>query len=154
MRIDRCLALIVAGVAVPLLGLSLMMFPVRLIHLRGDGVREALVGRKVVTGDQLNLFEQTRTTTLGWHETAGAWTDLAMGAMSRKDYLKVREREERALALAPANPYGWAALAYVLLQTEGPTTRAKEALRLSVLTGPQERKLASSRRNIAKRLLP
>ncbi len=53
------------------------------------------------------------------------------------------------LALAPANSFAWARLAYVELARGGPSTAVTEALKMSMLTAPYEPRLLYSRLDLS-----
>ncbi|MDP6832675.1 MAG: hypothetical protein QF512_17095, partial [Alphaproteobacteria bacterium] len=55
------------------------------------------------------------------------------------------EALKTGLSKSPANPYAWARLAYLGLRLEGEVVDAKDALIMSLFTGPFERSLVHSR---------
>lgn len=67
-------------------------------------------------------------------------------------YQRAEASVEEGLLLAPADPYAWARLAYLRLKKGGRKSGAREALMMSMLTGPYEKRLAKSRIQYAIRL--
>ena len=67
-------------------------------------------------------------------------------------YQRAEASVEEGLLLAPAAPYAWARLAYLRLKNGGRNSGAREALSMSFLTGPYEKRLATSRIQYAIRL--
>ncbi len=67
-------------------------------------------------------------------------------------YQRAEGSVEEGLLLAPAAPYAWARLAYLRLKNGGRNSGAREALMMSMLTGPYEKRLATIRIQYAIRL--
>ena len=91
--------------------------------------------------------------------TDRAVTEIALAKASpsrsveRADwYERAQASVEEGLLLAPADPYAWARLAYLRLKKGGRKRGAREALMMSMLTGPYEKRLAKSRIQYAIRL--
>ena len=84
--------------------------------------------------------------------TDRAVTEIALAKASpsrsveRADwYQRAEASVEEGLLLAPADPYAWARLAYLRLKKSGRKSGAREALMMSFLTGPYEKRLALNR---------
>ena len=128
--------------AVPPLGAHLIMLP-------GDGTRDALLAENPVDDETLDRFMHQRRRALGWQSSNAAYDDLAMAALRRATLDPAIEAQKEALALSPADPYGWGRLAYLFMLTEGPSDEAARALTHSIETGPYEPHLMASRASSA-----
>ena len=67
-------------------------------------------------------------------------------------YQRAEGSVEEGLLLAPAAPYAWARLAYLRIKNGGWKSGVREALSMSFLTGPYEKRLATIRIQYAIRL--
>lgn len=152
------LACVLLVVALPKLGARLMMLP-------GDEVRQAfLEDKQSVANKELAAWARTRERALFFGRTSGIASDLSMitleqamrkglnPATAKDDIENAIQWQEKALAKAPADSYGWSQLAYMRLITEGPTERAAWALTNAIDTNPFEPWLMVSRINMALRL--
>ncbi len=127
--------------------------------LPGDPVLNAIQSGDDVRDSELEDLASSRAAALGWIESGRAWTDLGLAQMrlANKAGLDGGRRllEEsvsslrRGLALAPANSFAWARLAYVELARGGPSTAVTEALNMSMLTAPYEPRLLYSRLDLS-----
>jgi predicted Zn-dependent protease len=100
----------------------------------------------------LQHFLHTRERALHWRSLSVIYDDLAMGALARakrnglprEELQAAKDWQQQALALSPADPYGWARLAFLDLLT-GDRDDAARALAHSIETGPHEPRLLVSR---------
>ena len=144
------------------LGLALIWLAVprtvgAFLNLPGDPVLEAMQTGRPVSNEELHRFVLSRERSLKWVDDGRAWSDLGLAHLrlaelsgydtfSGVGYLAAStEALKTGLSKSPANPYAWARLAYLGLRQEGEGIDAKEALIMSLFTGPFERSLVDSR---------
>lgn len=148
--IALCLGLVLLWLAIPRTVVAFMNLP-------GDPVRQAIQTGGPVTGDDLHGLVSSRENALQWNNGGRIWADLGLAYMllarqagyatvAGTDYLEMSAKAiETGLSKAPADPYAWTRKSFIDLQLEGPGRSAKNALILSLFTGPYERSLAHSR---------
>jgi hypothetical protein len=149
----RTVPLLLAALAVLILALAIPSLMARLIMLPGDAAREALLQGAAVSDEALQNFLRTRRAALQWRATNDIYDDLAMATLAeakrnglpRDEVRAALDWQQQALALSPADPYGWARLAFLYLLTEGPSDNAAHALAHSIEAGPHEPRLLISR---------
>jgi len=149
--------LIGVSLGVSLLWLSIPRTMAAFLNLPGDPVLENIQLGKPVTIDDLNNFVSSRKNSLEWVESGRTWTDLGLAYLQLAKQVgydteegteytaKSAQALKAGLSLAPASPYAWARLAFLGLQPQNYGIDAKHALIMSLLTGPFERRLASTR---------
>lgn len=128
--------------------------------LPGDPVLEAIRLGEQVSVSELELLASSRQAGLAWIESGRGWTDLGLAQLRRVKNAGTWTAEgqrlldesasslRHGLALAPANPFAWARLAYVELVRGGPSKTVVEALKMSMSTGTHEPHLLFSRLNL------
>jgi hypothetical protein len=153
------------ALAVVLLLLAAPSLGARLQQAANNDARQNLMEGKPVTEADLIAWMKTGMKSLAWRRTGKTLDELAMvavahsrlsstkGDVAKKALNQAQEWEHEALERAPANTYGWARLAYTLLQTEGYTPTAAKALTLSLETQRYEPSLMVSRLGLAIALL-
>ena len=132
--------------------------------LPGDPVLEAIQWGEQVRVSDLELLTSSREAGLAWIESGRGWTDLGLAqlrlvrnagtwtAEGQRLLDQSASSLRHGLALAPANPFAWARLAYVELVRGGPSNAVAEALKMSIATGTQEPHLMFSRLNLCLRV--
>jgi hypothetical protein len=123
----------------------------RMALLPGDEARDALLSRGTSAEATLDTLNSTRRRALTWRATSETCNDLALYDLTRARRAEAgsnpppqeiwREAirwQSRALGRAPADTYGWARLAYMMMQTEGLTDATAATLAHSFDTGPYE----------------
>ena len=123
--------------------------------LPGDPVLDTIQRGVEVPSSDLEDLASSREAALGWIESGRAWTDLGLAQVRLAERAGLdggrRLLDEsvtslrRGLALAPANSFAWARLAYAELGRRGPSTTVTEALKMSMLTASYEPRLLFSR---------
>ena len=127
--------------------------------LPGDPVLNAIQSGDDVRNSDLEDLASSREAALGWIESGREWTDLGLAQMRLAERAGpdggARLLDEsatslrRGLALAPANSFAWARLAYVELGRGGPSPAVIEALKMSMLTASYEPRLLYSRLDLS-----
>ncbi|HEV7372226.1 hypothetical protein [Arenibaculum sp.] len=125
--------------------------------LPGDPVLHAIRTGGAWDGDGLDRLVETRERAGRWSGDGRLLTDLALAQMLQADppaspdagNARLWERAEAnlraGLARSPASPHAWARLAQVQLVNGRPADEVVKALRMSLMTGRNERELALPR---------
>ena len=110
-------------------------------------------GLKKLHNAQRSIIER-RSPGSGYSEMA--ITEMAMAKNAPvnsvkqiKLYKRAEISVEQGLLSAPADPYAWARLAFLRLKNKGVDSDAHQALMMSILTGPREKRLVLVRVNYA-----
>lgn len=127
----------------------------RLIELPGNDAREKMIKGASLSPEELTEIYETRRRTAEWYPLSASLNDLAMVLIEKartagaEDAVKLLAEAEywqrKALALSPADPFGWFRLAYLIYRAEGPSARVAEAWRQSMINGPFEPRLIQAR---------
>lgn len=147
------------------IAILLIMFGVpslfaRLVMLGGDESRLDLLGGATLSSEALARVEESRRRAAAWFPENTLLNDLALVALNKAGrtdneqataFLREAEMwERRALAVSPADPFGWYRLSYLFYAADGgPTDRAVAAWRQSMATGPYEYALIFPRLEMA-----
>jgi hypothetical protein len=123
----------------------------RVVSLPGDGARDVLLSRGTLTDTALRTLGGTRLRAMTWRATAEIYNDMALYDLTRarrtetennpssqETWREAIQWQSRALGRAPADTFGWARLAYMMMQTEGLTDATAATLTHSFETGPYE----------------
>lgn len=149
------LALLVLGLAVPRLLGAWAMLPGNPVY---DAMRPG--GSRPDFAD-LRALMDSRIQALRWIDDPAAWAQLgaAQAALARRAgtrtpeglrfVLESIESHRASLALAPADPYAWLRLANMTARIEGYSENVAKFLKMSVLTGPNERAIVLHRTQLA-----
>ena len=149
-RAQALLLLVVGGImivaALPRIASSVAALP-------GDGSMARLRRGDVLDAAALGLIIRSREAAVSLEPSGGRWHELALARMhmldrrrairAERDLPHVRDDLVRALALAPANPYAWTALASIDIALG--RAAGGPVLDLALRTGPFERSLAAAR---------
>ncbi|MDD2324658.1 MAG: hypothetical protein PHW63_01400 [Alphaproteobacteria bacterium] len=139
-----------------LLAFGLPPMAARFIALSGDPIHmDILEGRKVSEAD-LSLLEASRRRVVAWFPTNEYYNDLALAAFDRgarlpasnaaSYYREAAAWQVKALAVSPADPYGWYRLSYFqYVMDGGPSAAAAKTWRQSMITAPYEPRLTIPR---------
>lgn len=156
-RADRAGAVAGLGLSILLLILGVPSLVAALSLLPGDPVLHAIRTGGTWDGDGLDRLAETRERAARWSGDGRLLTDLALAQMlqagppgsSDPDSNRLWERAEEnlraGLARSPASPHAWARLAQVQLVNGRPADEVVKALRMSLMTGRNERELALPR---------
>jgi len=131
-----------------------------------DGLLRAIgKGSRVELGDVLRATEDYRGA-LAWHATAEDSADLAAlyfvaaslfpaEDILRRDFLRrAIEQDQDALQRGPAQPFVWLQLAMALINAEGDSELARQALVQSLRRAPWQPRLAQLRAGVGLRYWP
>lgn len=148
-RISTLSIALIMGMA--LLWMGVPQLVAALWMLPGDSTLQRLQKQKPVTAKKLEIVIESRTAALKWISSGQIYNDRALGRLMQEDATGPDAQQIRAdrlnraiqdleagLALAPADPYGWARLALVKQLRTGPSKDVASALIMSLLTGPYE----------------
>ena len=139
-----------------LLAFGLPPMAARFVALSGDSIHlDILEGRKVSEAD-LSLLEASRRRVVAWFPTNEYYNDLALAAFDRGArlplsnaapyYREAAAWQVKALAVSPADPYGWYRLSYFqYVMDGGPSAAAAKTWRQSMITAPYEPRLTIPR---------
>jgi hypothetical protein len=117
--------------------------------------------QKAVDAQALRAFITAQERSIAWSPSGRLWTDLGLAELLIAEGLpandpsaatalqKATQSIKQGLALAPANPYAWARLAYAEALTAGWSPLALSALRMALVTAPYEPRLLWSRLRLA-----
>lgn len=135
-----------------------------IVALPGKKTVESIRLRQDIPAATLESSAQSLVRKTWWHEDAETWANLGLvylilrrqgdiGQERAQRFLaQSNNASERSLMLRPANPYTWARLTYGSYSAGDDPRRIARLLRLSLLTGPAERRLAISRLDMGFRL--
>ena len=127
------------------------------LHLPGNPILETIQTGGSASGAELQILADSRENGLTWVDAGRAWTDLSLAYLTLAEeagydtdvgaaYLAQSVRAlKTGSSKGPANPYAWARLTFLGLESNGPEVESKSALIMSLFTGPYERSLAQSR---------
>lgn len=145
--VPRFIIWIVAWLALMLFLFALPSFFARMKMLSGDSIQPDVLAGKHVSPQDLDKLEASRRSVVGWFAHRSIPNDLTMVAITRaqqdeiqapKHFAYALAWQERALADAPLDPYGWFRLAFLYHQLDGPSQRAARAWQQSLQSGPYE----------------
>lgn len=126
------------------------LLPAQLALLPGDDIRESLLQEKDIGKEDLLAFISSREAASIWVATGNVLGDKAMGELKMaqkagvtsdegKIYLQAAlQDQKKALARAPASPYDWVRLSYLLWISNGPSKEVVSALSRSFKADPYE----------------
>ncbi len=145
--------LLVAGA---LFALGLPRLVAALVTLPASPILERIQALKAVDAKSLEILITTQQRGLKWHGTSRRWTDLGFtqillanepgAAKDRNALLSEADYSLRTgLALAPSNSFAWTRLAYIDMETGGPSPSMARELRMAVMLAPYSRRLAFPR---------
>ena len=114
----------------------------------GNDTLRRIQARQSVTPEGIETLIDSRKQALGWWDSERVWTDLGLAHLvfsawedeksARHQLESARETLRRGLAMGPASPYVWTRLAYVNYLLEGSSPEMVSALRMALITGPNE----------------
>ncbi|NQV56664.1 MAG: hypothetical protein HQ503_12460 [Rhodospirillales bacterium] len=119
--------------------------------------KNVIDGKRDIPLTRLEKLHANQKSFLGRRAAAQSYANLAVAEMAlatahrlqsaeRASWLKAAEiSAEQGLLGQPANSYAWTRLAYLRLINEGKTQRTSQALMMSVLNGPYEKRLVHDR---------
>ena len=125
--------------------------------LPGNPILDAIQRGAQPTRGELKFYVETRKAALEWTDSGRLWTDLGLAYLQLAELAGYRSRAgriylttsrrtvRRGLSLAPSNPFAWSRLAFLRLIGDGPSPGVADAVMMSILTGPHERRLLESR---------
>lgn len=137
-------------------------FAAGLAVLPGNATLSALRERTSVAPADLDSFIATEQASLALLDRADGWSNLSLAYALRAEtsedrmslLVKAHDAVSKSLALAPANPYGWARLAAIERQLGYENAAVAGHWRQSVTTGPNEDRLFVARIGMAVTLWP
>lgn len=130
------------------------------LHGTQDVKRALYQGKDIPKNDLMAMIEANKTA-MGFVDRPEYYSDTAVAlyALAHKEGIyspdgmrtmtEAKALLQRALLKYPANPYGWAQLAYLTLISDGNVKRTEQYLMMSFNTGPYERGLLTQRLSIA-----
>ncbi|MGB1548249.1 MAG: hypothetical protein ACPHIA_06945, partial [Alphaproteobacteria bacterium] len=134
--------------SVPILAGDLLLKP-------GNGTLYRIQERKTVTPEGIGRLIDSRQRALEWWNSEHVWADLGLAHLvhsawvdkpqARSELAAAHEALKQSLNLAPANPYVWTRLAYVNYLLQGVSGEMVNALRMALITGPNEQFIAHVR---------
>lgn len=137
-------------------------FVARMMMLPADELRQTLLAGEVLDHDALDELERSRLNVVDWFAHHSVANDLSMIALRRAqqpdtskgvDYFaRARAWQERGLASAPSNPYGWYRLAYFYFREDGASSRVARAWTQSLHAAPYEPRLALARLDLGTKI--
>ncbi len=153
-----------AWIALMLFLFSLSSVSARFLMLSGDPVRLALLEGETLDAASLDRLESSRLRVVRWFSPASVAGDLAVLSLQRAQGAATEEKKEAflgaekwqrtGLSNAPADPYGWFRLAFLLYRTEGSSVQAAKAWAQSLDAAPYEPRLSFARLQMAMQLDP
>ena len=139
---------LVAGVV--LIALSVPRLGGGVVAAAGEGTLAEMGRGERVLGTEIMRAIESRTASLGWHESGRGWSDLGALYLSRSHEWGYRSRAGAAyldhaiaafrsgLALAPAQPFAWMMLTQATVARHGAAARPAPLLRMAIITAPGE----------------
>lgn len=137
------------------LALSVPIFVGDLLLRPGNATLSRIQERKVVTPKAIEVLIDSRKQALEWWDSERIWTDLGLAHLvssawvdkkhARDELTAAREALRHGLTLGPSSPYVWTRLAYVDYLLQGASEEMVRALRMALITGPNERFIAHVR---------
>ncbi|MGE4350921.1 MAG: hypothetical protein AB7E52_01885 [Bdellovibrionales bacterium] len=131
----------------------------RLIHLPGDEERLHLLQGQKVSEEALDSLYHSRFVTSRWFPENDSYNVLSLVALERaqrssgeevkNNLLEADFWERKALAVSPADPYGWYRLAFIYYRMQGPSLSVALAWRESMASAPYEPRLIYPRLQMA-----
>jgi hypothetical protein len=143
-------------VAAALFALGVPRLVAAFVSLPASPILGRMQDLKAVDAKSLKILITTQQRGLKWHETSRRWTDLGFtqillanksGAGKERDALlgKAEISLRTGLALAPSNSFAWTRLAYIDMETGGPSPSMARKLRMAVARAPYNRRLVFPR---------
>lgn len=137
---------------------SILLFP-------GDHILDSLQNGKEVPIKDMDVLIASREDALQWVSSGEIWGELGLAQSWKAYYTGYQSPEGReqlsnsidsfrqGLALAPANTFAWAGLAYsYVMRTGYPVENTTQSLKLSILTSPYQPKLLINRLTLCLKL--
>ena len=143
-------------VAGALLALGTPRLVAALVTLPSSPILGRMQNLKAVDAESLEILIAAQQRGLKWHETSRRWTDLGFsqillanksGAGKDRNALLGRAADSlrAGLAMAPSNSFAWTRLAYINMETGGPSPAMARKLRMAVARAPYSRRLVFPR---------
>lgn len=146
---QKLLALLIAGLSLWVIIGVMPKLQAAVNYLPVELVVDKLASQSQFSDQQFEKWIKTTQKSIALDSTAHYWNGLALlfyyRAQAQADPVVKRallegakHNLEQALAISPANAYGWFRLAILDLLLEKPFTQAVSALLMSIKTGPHE----------------
>lgn len=145
-----------AWIAILLVVFAVPSLLARTLLISGEASRLSVLQGDAYTDDDLLSLKASRDRVAAWFPQNSIYNDLALvdlemapkkkdAEQARNTYASSESWQRKALAVSPADPYGWYRLAYLLYMKEGPTQNVALAWGQSLSTAPFEPRLAIPR---------